>query len=118
MADIGRHVLWERLGGDALFAKIIQLLNDGWLSKSIGHFERSSSLFNYGGNLEGYITSKNPSPKGENLYLLQISLTMKYGGNSSRQKAILKSCFRQIGRTSPLGIGYTTKSSKEGLKTR
>ena len=64
MADLGRHVLWERLGGDALFAKIIQLLNDGWLSKSIAHSERSSSLFNYGGNLEGDITSTTRPQKG------------------------------------------------------
>ena len=62
---------------------------------------------------------QNLSLKGENqLYPLQISLTMKYGGNPSRRKAILKSCFGQFGETSPLGIGYTAKSSKERFKDK
>ena len=62
MADIGRHVLWERLGADALFAKIIQLLNDGWLSKSIAHSERSSSLLITAGTSKA-ISPPQPVPK-------------------------------------------------------
>ena len=65
MADIGRHFWGERIGGDALFAKIIQLLNDGWLSKLIAYFDGSLSLFNHGGNLEGdNITSKTRPQMG------------------------------------------------------
>ena len=65
------------------------------------------------------ISPPKPVPKrGEFVPSPDLALTMKYGGNSSRRKAILKSCFRQFGQTSPLGIGYTAKNSKERLKTR
>ena len=96
MADIGRHVLWERLGADALFAKIIQLLNDGWLSKSIAHSERSSSSFNYGGNLEGDITSKTRPQKGRICTLSRSLAYFEIWGQFLSSKGHIEKLFQAI----------------------
>ena len=95
----GRHWATRSLGRTrwrCVVCKDNTVLNDGWLSKSIAHFDRSSSLFNHAGILNA-ISPPKPVPKrGESVVRSPDLAYYEIWGQSLSSKRHIEKLFQAI----------------------